>query len=214
MAILTEDPVPIAGLDADLSEIILRGLQKQRDDRWNDAREMGEELATWMVGNGVYEDVTGRSLKAWLGVTPRQIKSPNSTTKPNHTLVRAARERSARLPWIVGSVALAGAVAAAAVAAFAVSNEPPEGRPVLADVTPQKTAPPPTAAEVESTEEPSAPTVLPVAASSAPPQPSASAPPRATVVRPRARPVPPPKPPSPPPKPSDGKLPIPAEVPF
>lgn len=74
--ILTEDPAPFTGqgvCDELLWRVIDKGLHKDRDRRWKNAREMGVALATWLVRRGVDVDITGRSLaKQWLRGTTLQ----------------------------------------------------------------------------------------------------------------------------------------------
>jgi serine/threonine-protein kinase len=53
--------------DAALWAILERGLTKDRTQRWNSMRELGEALAMWLLAGGVTEDVCGSSLRAtWL----------------------------------------------------------------------------------------------------------------------------------------------------
>jgi hypothetical protein len=64
-AIIAKDPDPVAmmGLgDTTLWTIIERGLRKDPDQRWQAARELGAELARWLVARGHREDITGASL--------------------------------------------------------------------------------------------------------------------------------------------------------
>lgn len=69
-AIIHDEPVPStvyqAG-DADLWRLLKKGFAKDRSERWRNARELGEALATWLENQGVVEDVCHRSLHAsWL----------------------------------------------------------------------------------------------------------------------------------------------------
>ena len=70
-AIVEDDPKSIvaqAAGDEALWQIIKHGLAKDRRDRYATMSELGQALATWLVGHGVHEDVTGTSLESkWLG---------------------------------------------------------------------------------------------------------------------------------------------------
>jgi serine/threonine-protein kinase len=58
----------VAGVDATLAGLVQRGMSKDREQRPRSIFELGEQLATWLVLQGVYEDVTGTSLETkWLG---------------------------------------------------------------------------------------------------------------------------------------------------
>lgn len=68
---IVEKPVrPFSALGVDQPElwaILERGLQKDRDARYSNMRELGRELASWLRLRGVEEDVCGQSLRAaWL----------------------------------------------------------------------------------------------------------------------------------------------------
>lgn len=69
-AIINEGPTPStecgAG-DKALWHIIERGLQKQREDRFQSVTELGEALALWLYEHGIKEDLSGNSIRAvWL----------------------------------------------------------------------------------------------------------------------------------------------------
>ncbi len=70
-SVLRDEPVPLelfAPVDARLSQLVLRGLNKDRERRFASAFELGQELAAWLHDQGIQEDVTGASLEAkWLG---------------------------------------------------------------------------------------------------------------------------------------------------
>jgi serine/threonine-protein kinase len=70
-AIINEEPQPtveLAAGDAELWSIIERGLKKDRTERWNNMRELGHALASWLLGHSVSEDITGKNLgSVWLG---------------------------------------------------------------------------------------------------------------------------------------------------
>lgn len=64
--LMIEEPPPLtdAGVDVALWDIVGKGLQKRREDRWQSAREFGEALAEWLIDAGVETDVAGASLRA------------------------------------------------------------------------------------------------------------------------------------------------------
>lgn len=69
-AIIHDEPVPStvyqAG-DSELWRLLKRGFAKDRADRWNDAKQLGEAFAHWLESNGIVEDICHRSLHAsWL----------------------------------------------------------------------------------------------------------------------------------------------------
>jgi eukaryotic-like serine/threonine-protein kinase len=69
-AIIHEPPPPTTELsagDADLWNVIERGLQKNPENRWGSMTELGEALALWLYKHGVKEDISANSLRAvWL----------------------------------------------------------------------------------------------------------------------------------------------------
>jgi serine/threonine protein kinase len=67
---IVDDPAPSLFeqklCDRKLQAIIDKALEKQRDNRWNSAREFGLELAQWLVANHVSEDISGMPIQsAW-----------------------------------------------------------------------------------------------------------------------------------------------------
>lgn len=69
-SIIHDEPVPItvfqAG-DSELWRILKTGFAKDRTQRWESARRLGEALASWLESHGVVEDICNRSLQAsWL----------------------------------------------------------------------------------------------------------------------------------------------------
>lgn len=75
-SIIEQEPktlLELGAADDELSFIVSRGMQKQPLDRWSSMLELGEELALWLENQGVYEDVTGGSLRRlWLSATESQ----------------------------------------------------------------------------------------------------------------------------------------------
>ena len=75
--------VHLVGLDEGLWKIIERGLKKDRADRWSSMRDLGSELAQWLLEQGVVEDASGSSIrKTWrtsganYELTPTRRSSP------------------------------------------------------------------------------------------------------------------------------------------
>jgi hypothetical protein len=58
----------VAGVDTKLSELVARGLSKDRDARPQSMFELGQALAAWLFDQGALEDATGAALEyKWLG---------------------------------------------------------------------------------------------------------------------------------------------------
>jgi serine/threonine protein kinase len=69
-AIVEDEPTPVfehAAGDAQLWEIVKKGLSKDRLDRQRSMAELGRGLATWLLSHGTTEDVCGTSLEAKWG---------------------------------------------------------------------------------------------------------------------------------------------------
>jgi serine/threonine-protein kinase len=70
LAVIEEDPPSFAARgihEPELWEILRRGLQKKRDERWQSMRELGVALASWLSSRGIAEDVSGEPLQdTWL----------------------------------------------------------------------------------------------------------------------------------------------------
>jgi serine/threonine protein kinase len=69
-SIIHDEPIPItvfqAG-DSELWRILKAGFSKDREDRWDSAKQFGEALAAWLESHGITEDICARSLHAsWL----------------------------------------------------------------------------------------------------------------------------------------------------
>lgn len=69
-AILADEPPPITSLaagDEELWAVLKRGFEKVPGKRWPSIRELGVELAKWLMARGVREDISGASLAVqWL----------------------------------------------------------------------------------------------------------------------------------------------------
>jgi serine/threonine-protein kinase len=69
--------VETMNLSPSLWEIIERGLRKDPDERCRTMSEFGARLAEWLGGRGVYDDITGASLRTqWPGSGSFQVGSP------------------------------------------------------------------------------------------------------------------------------------------
>jgi serine/threonine protein kinase len=68
--IIHDEPIPItvfqAG-DSELWRLLKGGFAKDRNGRWESAKQLGEALAAWLESHGITEDICARSLHAsWL----------------------------------------------------------------------------------------------------------------------------------------------------
>lgn len=232
--LMVEDPPSFAELgvaDEALWQIVAKGLEKRREDRWQAARDLGEALALWLLDAGVETDVAGASLRAqWLIDDPTtgrtsidslhldpltvSTSQPGVTlTEPDEPLAESTRMRRA-LYGVVGTIMLVLGMGIALVVI-----EPGETRPdsPVTGVTGAETSlpsGPPPAPEVSEAE----PEVEEIGATeeradAAREDPAATATVASVVVPPR--PAPRPKAPTPPPPPKSGKpgLPLPPEKP-
>ncbi len=81
-SVVHDDPIPLELLsDAEpaLAALIARGLAKNRAERPQSIFELGQELARWLIEQGVLEDVTGARLDyKWLGCSGRGSLSTGS----------------------------------------------------------------------------------------------------------------------------------------
>src|SRR5260221_1185488 len=98
-AIINEDPTSLvecgAG-DKSLWQIIERGLQKQRPERFQNVTELGEALALWLYEHGIKEDLSGNSIRAvWLDAALSGGSVPEvRTVRPQADTGGAQRARS------------------------------------------------------------------------------------------------------------------------
>lgn len=83
--IIEDRIVPITDLDAgdpELWQILDQGFAKDRELRYQNMRELGSALASWLLARGVSEDVTGHSLRAaWLEPPQRLSLAPSGEYK-------------------------------------------------------------------------------------------------------------------------------------
>ncbi len=79
----------VAAGDQELWTILEKGLAKDRNERWQSMRALGEALALWLYSHGVTEDVYGHSLRtAWLdgpGSSPDLRLSSPLLSRPSFT---------------------------------------------------------------------------------------------------------------------------------
>ena len=71
--VIESDPVPLVSVlsdEAELWNLMQRGLTKNRRERWPSMRILGIELAQWLLARGVSDDATNTSLQStWMPVT-------------------------------------------------------------------------------------------------------------------------------------------------
>jgi serine/threonine-protein kinase len=96
-AIIQEDIPPPSALGVDVGEleaIIMRGLQRDRDLRWPDARTLGQALSRWLLERGVTEDASAHSVRSrWFGSVPDSDSVPPvPSVSPEMTSIQRARE--------------------------------------------------------------------------------------------------------------------------
>jgi serine/threonine-protein kinase len=102
-AITDDAPVPIHELcagDAALWRLVERGLRKEPDERWPSMRELGQELACWLLEHDVSEDACGASLRTtWLGkrssIAEKSLApSPADSARPQRRISTPAPHQS------------------------------------------------------------------------------------------------------------------------
>jgi serine/threonine protein kinase len=163
-AVQSAEPEPITtfctGDDA-LSAIVLRGLQRHRDARWQSARELSGELCRWLLAQGVETDVCDHSLRARLvdraerdsrrdtphaQVLPRyHATRGGSTQRDDRYSERAARARS----WKRFGTILAATAAVVAATMYFSRAFPAHAPPLEALRGPAAGASPPVATSSE-----------------------------------------------------------------
>ena len=105
------EPRPLAEHEVDEPElwaIIHRGLAKDREQRFSSMRELGAELARWLIARDVQEDICAASLKAWIESSavpgyslfpaeepaqrgPEAVSEPSLLTQPEQVETRGTR---------------------------------------------------------------------------------------------------------------------------
>jgi serine/threonine-protein kinase len=67
-------PAAVAAVDSGLWTIVQRGLAKDPAARFQSMTDLGQALAGWLVGQGVFEDACGVSLDTkWVSSTPERV---------------------------------------------------------------------------------------------------------------------------------------------
>jgi serine/threonine-protein kinase len=98
-SVLRDSVVPTTLLhvgDADLWQVLERGLHKNAADRWASIAELGEALAHWLYTRGVTEDACGGSLRAlWLqgSVSDNQPSARSGASSAKHSRARVETQR-------------------------------------------------------------------------------------------------------------------------
>lgn len=145
-AIVNQSPRSMQnGIDATLTSIVLRGLSKDPDARWQSMFDLGVALASWLVEQGVNEDAAGASVRAtWIArletesLTPRvttprseqsNVQTTMEATRPVDVLVEGRKNRRSR--WLTfaafGAAASVALVIAASMARSSRSYDAPRG---------------------------------------------------------------------------------------
>jgi serine/threonine-protein kinase len=116
-SIIAHEPAPITALaagDDALASLIAKGLAKNPDKRWTSMRDFGVALASWLLAQGVTEDISGVSLEAtWLSSPGRASEAPPSFMPPDVavrrvvTTERPASRLAVPRPVLLAVVALA-----------------------------------------------------------------------------------------------------------
>ena len=67
--------------DTELSQLVERGLAKERSERWQSMQELGETLARWLLKQGIFEDAAGGAIEAkW---TTRRGDAAHRQSRPS-----------------------------------------------------------------------------------------------------------------------------------
>jgi len=179
--ILHSEPVPIgSAVDDELARIVLWGLSKDPAQRPKCMRELGAQLAQWLLSQGVADDACGSRLTPkWSPPLVSASAAPALEIEKKPPSVRGQRTRGRR--WLL----LAAGVSSLVVGTLAWADSAPESKPRTAIVAPASfkgeanplvlvAAQSPDASHVE------APSILPATT-------SASAAPRINPPKPKAR---------------------------
>jgi serine/threonine-protein kinase len=93
--IVSEPPTPLAayGVNEELLWAILqKAIQKPREARFQNMREMGEALARWLIDRGISEDAYGSSLTStWLPAEPGSVESERATPSADRESITQPR---------------------------------------------------------------------------------------------------------------------------
>lgn len=117
LSVLIKEPPPPSDVDDGLWQIMRRGLEKNRDHRWQFASELGEALARWLIQNGVEVDASGRSLRSrWLGESsiadhsqPLRAMTVNQAGAMVPPVIPVAPKKNTAL-WLATAIALIAVV--------------------------------------------------------------------------------------------------------
>lgn len=113
-SILTATPVPFPQLgvnEPELWEIVARGLERDRNQRWQSSAELTRALSRWLIARGVMHDVSGVSLHATQSnhrashVRTLESQRPAAallTTAPAPALATTTGSRSVHASWWQG----------------------------------------------------------------------------------------------------------------
>ncbi len=177
-AILHQEPrstVALGAGDAELWQIIARGLAKEHAARWPSIAELGAALANWLYQHGIKEDLSGNSVRAlWLDRSqPRPISDApvkraevplqsDVQTQPGSRKLNAQRSRTR---WLMFAALLG--VPLSAVAVLWPSSSQSEV-PAKAQAKGGPSTPPPSATRAEPTLIPPQPNADPGGSARAP----------------------------------------------
>jgi serine/threonine-protein kinase len=152
-SILHSEATPLETFEVDLllARIVLRGLNKVREQRWCSAAALSQELASWLLRQGVDSDIRGFSLRQRVpsSVAPDSAKpssgphgtvsDPSSTSSRSGPATAAVRRRSRAL-WASTAAGLVAVLATTASLALSGSKTDTSAR---ADVSTTQPAEPP-----------------------------------------------------------------------
>jgi serine/threonine-protein kinase len=96
-----ESPAALGVDDGGLWPIIARGLTRDCDERWQDARSLGQAMTEWLAVQGVDEDMCGSSTRTrWFGsvVDEAELNRGSAPALPPAASLPAASLPSAWLP--------------------------------------------------------------------------------------------------------------------
>jgi serine/threonine-protein kinase len=152
-SILHSEPTPLESFEVDvlLARIVHRGLNKIREQRWCSAAALSQELASWLLRQGVDSDIRGFSLRQRVpsSVAPDSAKpssAPHAVTSDSHSTssrpgsATAAVRRRSRVLWASTAAGLVAVLATTASLALSGSRTDASAR---ADVSTRQPAEPP-----------------------------------------------------------------------
>ena len=108
-SIATGDPAALglSGAAAKLEAIVFKGLAKQPECRWRSADSLGRALASWLLEQGIDDDIVSQSIRSvWLGRASLPKVPPASRAKRRHEPSRRMHQRT--WPTLMGALLLAG----------------------------------------------------------------------------------------------------------